>query len=175
MKPKITICVSGPESAGKSTLAHILAVFFNWPVVTEYARQFLSSGEMVRTAYDLVRLAHHQIEAENLARRSLSNSIICDTDMLVLKIWCLEKFNHVPSALSAMCKHHRYDLTLLCKPDMPWQPDPFRENPMDRDRLFDRYIAEARNLKLNYKIIEGQGEQRNHLAIKIIEEYLKHH
>jgi nicotinamide riboside kinase len=175
LNTRIIISLTGPESAGKTTLAQILGEFFHWPVVTEYARQFLSSGGGVHTVNDLVRLAHHQIESENLARRSLSNGIICDTDMLVFKIWCLEKFNRVPNDLSALCKHHRYDLTLLCKPDMPWQPDPFREHPLDRDRLFYRYLAEAENLKTNFKIIEGQGEQRTRLAIKIVEEYLKHH
>lgn len=175
MNSRITICLTGPESTGKSTLAKILAEFFHWPVVTEYARQFLSSGGVVHTVNDLVRLAHHQIESENQARRSLSNGIICDTDMLVLKIWCLEKFNRVPNALTALSKHHRYDLTLLCKPDTPWQPDPLREHPLDRDRLFDHYLTEALTLKTNFKIIEGHGEQRTRLAIKIVEEYLKHH
>ncbi len=175
MNSRITICLSGPESSGKSTLAQILAESFHWPVVTEYARQFLSTGGVVNNVHDLVRLAHHQIESENQAHLSLSNGIICDTDMLVLKIWCLEKFKRVPNALAAICKHHRYDLTLLCKPDTPWQPDPLRENPLDRDRLFNRYLTEAQNLKSNFKIIEGHGERRTRLAIKIVEEYLKHH
>ncbi|MDZ4708459.1 MAG: ATP-binding protein [Saprospiraceae bacterium] len=175
MKSKITICITGPESSGKTTLASTLSAFFRWPMVSEYARQHLSSGGVVLTGTDLVKLAHHQIYSENQALQTVSDGIICDTDMVVLKIWCLEKFKRTPIALDALCNHHRYGMTLLCKPDLAWHPDPLRENPMDRDRLFNRYLLEVQNLQLNCKIIEGHGKQRALQAIKIIEEYLKHH
>jgi len=34
------------------------------------------------------------------------------------------------------------DLVLLCTPDIPWEADALRENPQDRDRLFEIYQKE---------------------------------
>ena len=175
MKSKITIGITGPESSGKTTLAKDVSAFFHWPMAPEYARHHLSSGGVVLTGTDLVKLAHLQIHSENQSLRKEADGIIGDTDMVVLRIWCLEKFKQTPIALDALCKHHRYDLTLLCKPDLAWQQDPLRENPLDRDRLFNRYLAEVKNLHMNYRLIEGHGKQRTLLAIKIIQEYLKQH
>lgn len=173
MQPKFTISLTGPESSGKTTLAQTLADYFQLPLVPEYARNFLLEGGKVRNSQDLILLACQQIQSEAKLLQTTPVGIICDTDMIVLKVWCMEKFERVPMELNALCKHHRYDLTLLCSPDLKWQPDPLRENPMDRDRLFNIYLEEIQKLKINFKVVAGQGSHRTLQAIKIVREYLK--
>ena len=58
---------------------------------------------------------------------------------------------------------------LLCKPDIPWQPDPQRENPSDRDRLYARYEAELTNRGCLYSICEGSAQARLAQALAAIE------
>jgi nicotinamide riboside kinase len=67
------------------------------------------------------------------------------TDLYVIQIYwsfmfgVMKDFHRFLLTLEAIVKHHRYDFTLLCSPDLPWVHDSLRENPNDRDRLFIKY------------------------------------
>lgn len=167
------INITGPESAGKSTLSASLASHYKDPRVEEYARVFLNRGQPILEVRTLIDLAHIQIEWENTALRNAERVIFCDTDPLVLLVWALEKFGKTPPELVALARHHRYDLTLLCKPDLDWEPDPLRENPYDRDRLFDQYLDFANKFQLNYTVIDGRGETRLKNALAIVDPFIK--
>ncbi|MEP7321383.1 MAG: ATP-binding protein [Saprospiraceae bacterium] len=168
------ISISGPESCGKTSLANWLAREFNVPMVPEMSREFLESGNLINHKNDILHLAKKQIEAENkLASSSNGEWLICDTDVLVLYIWCREKFSPVPAALDALVQYHRYNFTLLCSPDLPWVHDPWRENPTDRQRLFVQYKAMLDQWKVPYAVISGSGIARYHLAKKILSPILK--
>lgn len=167
------INLTGPESAGKSTLSASLASHYKEPHVEEYARSFLSTGHRVRDEQTLIGLAHVQIEWENKALEKADRVIFCDTDPLVLLIWAHEKYGKSPPALVALARHHRYELTLLCKPDLDWEPDPQRENPHDRDKLFDLYLSFAKKFQFNYAVIEGLGEARLNNALAKVDPYVK--
>lgn len=143
-------------------------------MVPEMSREFLESGNSVNQKNDILYLAKKQIGAENkLASSSQREWLICDTDVLVLYIWCLEKYAPVPAALDALLQHHRYNFTLLCSPDLPWVHDPLRENPTDRERLFVQYKVMLDKLKAPYAVIKGSGISRYHLAKKILSPILK--
>ena len=63
---------------------------------------------------------------------------------------------------------------LLCSPEgIEWQPDPLRENPDDRDRLFNIYEKNLNFYKQNYFILRGGKQQRFTEAVKIIKRLLK--
>ena len=49
---------------------------------------------------------------------------------------------------------------VLCKPDIPWEEDPLRENEDDRDKLFVRYEQLLQNLGLKYWVLQGSLEER---------------
>lgn len=167
------INLTGPESAGKSTLSASLAGHYQDPCVDEYARVFLNRGQRIRDVHALTGLAHIQIEWENTALKNADRVIFCDTDPLVLLIWALEKFRKTPPELVALARHHRYDLSLLCKPDLDWEPDPQRENPHDRDILFGLYLDFAKKFQFNYAVIEGRGETRLKNALAIVDPLMK--
>jgi nicotinamide riboside kinase len=61
----------------------------------------------------------------------------------------------------------------LCSPeDIDWQPDPLRENPNDRDRLFDIYEKELIFYKRDYTILRGNMSERLQTAFYKIDELL---
>jgi len=64
----------------------------------------------------------------------------------------------------------KYDHYLLCKPDLPWSPDPLRESPSreERDILFNLYRNELESGKWSYSIVEGQGDERLNSAINAL-------
>ncbi len=68
-----------------------------------------------------------------------------------------------------------YKWRFLCRPDIPWEPDPLRENPHDRDRLFDIWERELKARDLPYTIIEGGREQRLRTATNMVDVLLQGH
>ena len=59
----------------------------------------------------------------------------------------------------------------MCSPeDIPWEEDPLRESPNQREELFELYLAELKNLKADFTILKGNFEDRKEKAISIIEE-----
>lgn len=163
----LKIAVVGPESSGKSTLANQLVAHYDALLVTEFARSYLerTSGNYVEK--DLIEIANGQINLENEALRSNPEIIICDTNLLVIKIWSLYKYNRCDKHILTLKDSRSYDLQFLLKPDIPWESDAFRENPDDRDKLFSMYQDELAGG--GYCVVEGLGPQRLDMAMKSID------
>jgi nicotinamide riboside kinase len=68
-------------------------------------------------------------------------------------VWFLHKYGRCPEFLEQALRDYPMDVYLLCYPDMPWQPDPVRENPDIREYLFDWYEREIQALGIPYYII----------------------
>ena len=64
----------------------------------------------------------------------------------------------------------KYHLHLLTYVDIPWEDDPLREHPHEREMLFNLYEDELKRLKVPYAIIKGTPEERVKQAIKVIDE-----
>jgi len=169
MDKKKIIAISGPESSGKTSLAIALARELGCAYIPEIARFFLKDKPNY-TFEDVAHIAHLQLEALQKAK-SFSNSeyMVLDSDHLVLEIWFQEKFQNLPLQWEQYKAAWGIDFHVLCSPDIPWEPDPLRENPLDRDRLFQRYHERLEHAQAIFKVVEGKLEQRleavlNHLA-----------
>ena len=165
------LVLTGPECSGKSSLAAQLHAHLDWPLLPELARAYLDdrhaqSGIYCYRPSDLLNLASMQTHAEAL--KCNKGDAILDTDLLTLIVWWQEKFGPVPRQLSSQWQYQATRRYLLCKPDMPWQPDPQRENPSDRDRLYALYEAELSNRGCKYSICEGNEQARLAQALTAI-------
>ena len=83
-------------------------------------------------------------------------------------LWWQERFGPVPMGLAqdyAGLERRHY---LLCAPDIQWSPDPLRENPHDRERLFELYQSDLLCRKLPFTKIAGTGEQRFDCAVSAV-------
>jgi NadR type nicotinamide-nucleotide adenylyltransferase len=164
------ISITGPESTGKSWLAKRLAEHFKTAWVHEYSVDYLTDHGAEYSIEDVVEIAKGQLELEENYVSSASGLLFCDTDILVSKIWCQVVFNQLPEWIDKNLKSHKYDLYLLCFPDLSWEDAPFRENPDNRDFLFGLYEKELISLDANYRIVNGQGEQRFINALNFVSE-----
>lgn len=164
------IVITGPESSGKSTLAKDLSNHFKCPVVDEYAVEYLIANGKEYQFSDLLKIAKGQIEHEDNALNEISSELmICDTDLLTIKIWSKVKYNKISRWIMKTIRNRHYDHYLLCKPDIPWEYNDFRENPYDRERLFELYEKELKKYNKTYTIIEGDQLNRLNSAIEVIE------
>ena len=186
MKPIQKIVVLGPESTGKSTLCAALAAHYQTIWTPEYARAFLSKNGTKYTYDDLLTIAKGQIQKEEEALASLnkntvdqptpkiSNKLILDTDMYVMKVWCEYVFNNCHHYILEQINQRTYDLYLLCDIDLPWASDEMREYPDAGPRLelFTIYKELLINQNTPWGVVSGTGAQRTTNAIQLIEQYL---
>jgi len=166
------IALTGPESTGKSTLSAALAAHYKTSWVPEYSRTFLENLKGDYSYEDMVRIAKGQYRLEEEIFPYAAQYLFCDTDFLVCKIWSEEKFGRCDPWINDMFGKNLYDLYLLCKPDLTWEADPLRENPQDRDRLFDLYIRHLEAKDYSYKIISGSGNERLEKAVMYLDSFV---
>ena len=155
--------LSGPECSGKTSLAKGLHKHLGWPLVPELARCYLNEryaefGNHHYRPSDLLTLAAMQERIE--AQLGSDTDAILDTDLLTLIVWWQDKYGPVPRPFAAKWQHLAPRRYLLCRPDMPWQSDPQRENPVDRERLFARYEIELSQRQCLFAICQGSKEAR---------------
>jgi len=187
MKPIQKIVVLGPESTGKSTLCAAVAEHYRTIWAPEYARTYLSEHGTKYAYDDLLTIAKGQIQNEEEAilrvhqnrtdhpAQKISNKLIVDTDMYVMKVWCEYVFNNCHHYILEQINQRNYDLYLLCDIDLPWVAEEMREYPDDGPRieLFTIYKELLINQKTPWGIVSGSGVQRTENAIQLIDQYLQ--
>ena len=81
--------------------------------------------------------------------------IFFDTELIVTRVWFDYVYGTAPDWLLSAMQQYKMDTYLLTYPDIPWIPDPTRENGSDEIRLqlFHRYEQEIQALDVPYYII----------------------
>ena len=164
------IVVTGPESSGKTTLAQALVAHYQVPWVEEYARNYIEQLARPYQEADLLRIAQGQTQMEDKAARNHPQLLICDTSLLVIYVWSRYRYGRCHPWIEQQLARRPVDHYLLCRPDLPWQPDPQRENPNDRQELFLRYEEALR--KESYTTVAGQGQARVQVATNAVNRLL---
>ena len=162
------ILITGPESSGKTTLARQIATHLDCPYVPEFARIYLESQGASYSYEQLDEMARGQAELVQMFARNNVAYLVEDTSFISLYIWSLEKFGKVSSFIEDGLENMAYYRILLCAPDIKWTYDELRENPLDRDYLFDLYKLKLGELGLEYGIIQGVDELRFKGALSLL-------
>ena len=177
------VVLIGPESTGKSTLISQHAAHFQEPALPEYARHYYPLKNTSRTPpdgpdnaisvyEDITNVAIGQLYMEAALERLATRLMLLDTNPLVTLIFSEHYFQRKPDWLVAHCEATAYDLYLLTAPDLPWEADPLRDRPHQREQFFARFEEALQRRKAAYRIISGQGQQRLLRAIGAIDELL---
>jgi NadR type nicotinamide-nucleotide adenylyltransferase len=165
------IAITGPESTGKSILAEQLARQYQTAWVPEFAREYLESIERPYEEKDILVIARGQLRGEEMKMEQARNYLFCDTELLVTKIWSEVKYQRCHPWILNNLKTNRYQLYLLCYIDLPWQYDPLREHPDQRQFLFDLYFDELKKRGFPFEVVRGTGTTRLKNAIDIISNF----
>lgn len=167
--PPIRIAITGPESTGKSTLAKELAFHYKTLYAREAARNYVRDINRDYNYFDLYVIALKQLSHEKRIARNAKKYMFCDTELTVIKIWAMHKFNKCHPFVLQKLEEVKYDLYLLCNTDLPWEYDAYREHPNLGQYFFEKYEQELINRKLPYVIISGKGKERLQNAINAVD------
>jgi NadR type nicotinamide-nucleotide adenylyltransferase len=163
-----TICLHGPESTGKSTLATRLAVHFGCEVVPEYGRAYCEEHGTDIEMAALVEIAQRHDMMTQAARMRASDKLILDTDPLMTAVWADMMFGTRDPWFDRFVGVA--DLYLLLDIDLPWLDDGLRifGSAEARARFFALSRAELDRRAVAYEVISGRGEARFDRALAAI-------
>jgi NadR type nicotinamide-nucleotide adenylyltransferase len=169
------IFITGPESTGKTELCQKLASHFQTVWIPEYARNYVENLNCPYTFNDVEHIARQQFaEIQKDYSAEAQKYVFFDTDLIITKVWFEVVFGKFPVGFEKMISDSRFDLFLLCFPDLEWKPDKVRENGgSKRIELFEKYQNELISGNFNFKIVKGFGELRFENALKIINYFWK--
>lgn len=168
------VVLIGPESTGKTELAKYLANYFNALWIPEYARDYIANLNRPYTFQDVEHIAHKQVEREKEYLKKANQWLFYDTYLIITKVWFRVVYQKVPPWLEKKIQESSIDLFLLCNTDIPWIPDPVRENGGEmRNKLFDIYKNELEEYHFPYKIITGKNSQRMQHAVAAVEDFFQ--
>jgi len=172
-KKIIRVAFIGPESSGKTTLCKLLAKRFNTVCVEEHSRTYLNN--LVGKNYserDVVNIYKQQLDEENEKLKTANKILFIDTEFLNGKVWVEHKFGISNAWFEEQICINPYDLYLLTRPDLKWEPDPLRENPNKGDYFFNLYRKHLNQYKLTYQVIEGDEDARLEQAYKEVNKFI---
>lgn len=162
------ICLFGPESTGKSTLAAQLADRFDTVQVPEYGRVHTDAFGTACAPADLLAIARGHIASEKAAVRNANRILILDGDPLLTAVWSDMLCGGRDPWFAAY--DNPADLYLLTDIDMPWADDGTRYFPdsADRGRFLAACRAELEARGVPFVTLSGDAENRRRTAVDAI-------
>ncbi len=173
-RDSLHLVITGPESSGKTSLWNQLKDTFNAEFVSEKAREYLNENGLDYKQIDIQKIAYLQFQAQ-LEAVQKSKLCISDTCLLTLVIWQEEKYGFVDEFTLEWFHLQKVDHYFLMYPDIPWVPDPQRENETDRERLFIIYKSWLEKLDLPYTVVKGDRKLSFQKTIRQINSLKRKH
>jgi NadR type nicotinamide-nucleotide adenylyltransferase len=166
------VCVTGPESTGKTTLARALAERHGAEWVPEAARQYAERVARPLVAADVGPIAlEHVAMADAAAMRARARGdrlLVLDTDLLSTVIYARHYYRGVARWIKDAERLRRADLYLLCDVDVPWEPDGVRDRPTDRAAMFAAFERALARRRANVVVVRGSWADRTEHALAAV-------
>ena len=183
-----TICVTGPESCGKSTLVRHLAKKYDTVFVPEYGRTYLENH--CQTSWnqdDISDIGFGHINSILSLKDKANYTFFVDTDLFITRMYCEMVGEKIPMWIEDHLwteeNHKEYsypsiepDLYLLLAPTVPWVPDGLRlKEPTEEERWdFFRRVQEYLEFsKKKFAIINSSDfDVRTNIAEFLVNNHL---
>lgn len=150
------ICLTGPESTGKTELAKLLARELGTVWVPEFAREYAEKHGNDLTADDVEPIARGQIANEDRLAPQANRVLLLDTDLISTVVYARHYYGACPSWIVEEAKRRRAGLYLLLDTDIEWQADAARDAGGDaREDLFDAFRAALDEFETRWEIVSG--------------------
>jgi NadR type nicotinamide-nucleotide adenylyltransferase len=163
------ICVIGPESTGKTTLARRLAESLSTEWVPEASRLYAERVVRPLHASDVTPIAREHIRLAELGAAAAiaagAQGLVLDGDLVSTIVYSRFYYDMVPPWIERAERSHRADRYLLCDVDVPWIADGVRDQPTEREAMFHRFLRALVRRGANLTVIRGDWERRWRTAL----------
>ena len=119
---------------------------------------------------DIPNIAKGQLALEETAVKKANRILICDTDVLVTKVYSEHYFNSCPEWIVKEAYNREYALHLLTNNDIPWVEDKLRDRGDRREEMYLLFKSELEKANKNYRLINGNFTERFQKAVEIIQQ-----
>lgn len=165
------LCLVGPESTGKSTLAKALSQELKTIYVPEYAKAIIEKQNGEFHPANVESFVTAQINTEKALAKFTNKIMICDSCAITTQIYAELCFDEDFTWIDEVIKANKYDHFLLFSPDVPFVDDAHRktfDNPEDmRAKMFDIFKTRLEYFGFPYTVISGDFETRKEKALGI--------
>jgi NadR type nicotinamide-nucleotide adenylyltransferase len=166
MDPVILICLFGPESTGKTTIARRLASRYQTLAVPEVARELVSSNQF--SVDDIIRIGKEQTSRVQQLIPAANKILFCDTDVLTTQIYSRVYLGKIPDELFELEKRVHYHHYFLFDVDVPWVADGLRDLPHRRQEMLNQFQAALVLRHIDFTLIQGNWQQREAKVVETI-------
>ncbi|MEI6212913.1 MAG: AAA family ATPase [Desulfuromonadales bacterium] len=168
------VCIIGPESTGKSTLARQLATHYGTVQAAEYARGCIDAHQGRLDAGMFPLFVRGQAASEQALARQANRLLFCDTDAFTTALYHELYIGGRPASIMEEADRRRYDLYLLTDPDgTPYTSDSQRLQPNRRQWFFDECLQRLQHRGETFVILRGGWEQRFRQACDAVDALLR--
>jgi NadR type nicotinamide-nucleotide adenylyltransferase len=158
------VCVTGPESTGKTSLAQRLAEWAKTEWVPEASRSYAERKVEPLGAEDVGPIAREHIAladaAAARARQRGATMLVLDTDLLSTVVYARHYYGAAPRWVERAERERRAELYLLCEVDVPWIPDGIRDRPENREEMFALFERALTSRRAHVVRVRGDWDTR---------------
>jgi HTH-type transcriptional repressor of NAD biosynthesis genes len=152
------ICLYGPESTGKSTMAERMAARYNTVWVPEVARELITSNDF--SIDDIIRIGHAQTQRVIDQSKVANQLLFCDTDVITTQIYSQHYLQVIPPVLYELEAQVTYDAYILFEADVAWVADGLRDLGHQRQAMFDIFKNALDRRNIHYTLVRGDYQER---------------
>jgi NadR type nicotinamide-nucleotide adenylyltransferase len=171
-RPLARVCLTGPESTGKSVLAQRLAEWAGTEWVPEASRVYAERKAAPLSASDVEPIAREHIAlADAAAKRAHlrgATLLILDADLLSTVVYARHYYGSAPAWVERRERERRADLYLLCDVDVPWVADGIRDRPENREAMFALFARALARRHAPVVRVRGGWDERWDTAREVV-------
>jgi amino acid adenylation domain-containing protein/thioester reductase-like protein len=172
-KKLVKICIFGPESTGKSTLAEKLAEHYKTAYAPEFAKELIFARNGNIAIDDIPRIAQGQLKNETEAAKTADRILFCDSDLITTTIWSERLFGQCPQWIRDAADLQEYAIYLLMDIDTPWVADVHRFLPEERQAFLEKCRSELDGRKIQYTKLSGEWDHKFDAACREVNKLLQ--
>ncbi len=156
------VVVYGAESSGKSTLTRALAKAFETEFVEEYGRTLWETRGGDLPIEDFVEIVEGHLALEEAALLKANRYLFVDTNAITTQQYAFFFHGTCPPRvieLANACRD-RYDVSLLCAPDIPFERDGTRAHPQVQQYMDGAIRNDLTIRGIPYTVVSGALDNR---------------
>lgn len=158
------VAIVGAPSTGKTTLAERLAREFATVWTPEFGRDYWHEHNVDRrlSHAQLLDLAQGHLALEEKRLQDANRYLFTDTNALTTAAFSLDYHGAVGSELETLAAAAltRYDLTILCDDDIPYDDTPDRSGAAHREAFQQLVVDDLRARRIPYVRVSGDLDER---------------